>query len=265
MDDMEKTSNETEETVIEESTVVETVSEDVREEGNVSEDNAASVDSADQQPTAEATVTGDSDEETVPNDEAECAEIVRSVERQKGFISYLRDLVFGLTVVLLLFMLIFRVVVVSGPSMMDTLRDGDSLLLISNIFYRNPKYGDVIVASKDSFKDGEPIIKRVIATEGQTVDIDFEAGIVYVDGKALEEPYVRTATNLKEGVQFPLTVSEGCVFVMGDNRNDSLDSRSLQIGQIDRREILGRVLFLAFPGSDPNTRQRDFSRIGALD
>lgn len=194
----------------------------------------------------------------------DCTEIVRSVERQKGIISYLRDLVFGLTFVLLAFMLVFRVVVVSGPSMMETLQDGDSLILLSNVFYKNPKYGDIIVASKDSFKDGEPIIKRVIATEGQTVDIDFQAGIVYVDGVALDEPYTRTPTNYQEGMQFPLTVSEGCVFVMGDNRNDSLDSRSTQIGLIDRREILGRVLFLALPGTEPYTQKRDFSRIGVL-
>ena len=128
----------------------------------------------------------------------------------------------------------------------------------------NPKCGDIIVASKDSFKDGEPIIKRVIATEGQTVDIDFTAGIVYVDGEALVEPYVNTPTTLKEGVAFPLTVSEGCVFVMGDNRNDSLDSRSTEIGEIDCREVLGRVLFLVLPGKDPITEKRDFSRIGAL-
>ena len=129
---------------------------------------------------------------------------------------------------------------------------------------RYANIGDIIVASKDSFKDGEPIIKRVIATEGQTVDIDFTAGIVYVDGEALVEPYINTPTTLKEGNEFPLTVSEGCVFVMGDNRNDSWDSRSIQIGQIDCREILGRVLFLALPGKDPFTGKRDFSRIGAL-
>ena len=204
------------------------------------------------------------DVEEVPVAETECAEVIRSVERQKGFMSYLHDLVFGLAAVLLIFMLFLRVVIVSGPSMLPTLHDGDSLILLSNVFYAKPKYGDIIVASKDSFKDGEPIIKRVIATEGQTVDIDFESGIVYVDGQALDEPYINTPTNLQEGTTFPLTVSEGCIFVMGDNRNDSLDSRSTEIGQIDRREILGRALFLALPGRDPFTQKRDFSRIGAL-
>ena len=197
-------------------------------------------------------------------EEDACADVVRSVERQKGILSYLHDLVFGLAAVLLVFMLFLRVVIVSGPSMLPTLHDGDSLILLSNVLYGKPQYGDIVVASKDSFKNGEPIIKRVIATEGQTVDIDFEAGIVYVDDVPLDEPYVNTPTNYREGMTFPLTVAEGCVFVMGDNRNDSLDSRSTEIGLIDKREILGRVLFLILPGKDPFTNERDFDRIGVL-
>ncbi len=184
--------------------------------------------------------------------------------REKNILSYLHDLVFGLVGVLLVFMLIFRMVVVSGPSMNRTLIDGDSLILLNNVLYNRPKYGDIIVASKNSFKDGEPIIKRVIATEGQTVDIDFYEGVVYVDGIALDEPYTNTPTTLQEGVQFPCTVPEGCVFVMGDNRNDSMDSRSQEIGMIDLRQILGKAIFLALPGVDLDTGKRDFSRIGAL-
>lgn len=182
-------------------------------------------------------------------------------------ISYLHDLVFLIAGVLLVFTLLFRVVVVSGPSMNNTLIDGDFLLLVGNIFYREPKQGDVIVASKASYDDGRPIIKRVIATEGQTVDIDFNNGIVYVDGEALDEPYTLTLTNLDEGVRFPLTVEDGCIFVMGDNRNLSKDSRSPEIGLIDCREVLGRALLLFFPG-DPDGNvgplSRDLSRIGAI-
>lgn len=184
--------------------------------------------------------------------------------RQRTVLSYLHDLVFGLVAVLLVFMLLFRVIIVSGPSMKQTLQDGDCLILLSSIFYKNPKQGDIVVASKSSFKNGEPIIKRVIATEGQKVDIDFVNGIVYVDDVALEEDYVNTPTNLFEGMEFPLVVADGCVFVMGDNRNDSKDSRSPEIGMVDRREILGKALLLAIPGKDAVTELRDLGRIGVL-
>ena len=186
------------------------------------------------------------------------------LKRRKTVLSYLHDLVFGLVAVLLVFMLVFRVIIVSGPSMMQTLQNGDCLVLLSSTFCGEPKYGDIIVASKESYKDGEPIIKRVIATEGQEVDIDFIAGTVTVDGVVLDEPYINTSTNLFEGVSFPLVVDEGCVFVMGDNRNESKDSRSIEIGLIDRREILGKVLLLALPAADAITGKRDFGRIGVL-
>ncbi len=182
----------------------------------------------------------------------------------KNILDYLHDFVTLLSGVLLILLLLLRVVVVSGPSMKNTLIDGDYIILLSNVFYADPSYGDVVVASKESFKNGEPIIKRIIATEGQIVDIDFNAGIVYVDGEALDEPYTLTDTNLEEGIQFPLTVDEGCVFVMGDNRNESKDSRNPEIGQIDCREILGRALFLIFPGENKETEKRDFTRIGVL-
>ena len=184
--------------------------------------------------------------------------------KENLFLTYLHDIVSLVAGVLLIFSLCFRVVVVSGPSMNNTLIDGDWLLLTCNILYMEPKYGDVIVASKDSFDDGKPIIKRVIAKEGQTVDIDFLEGIVYVDGKALDEPYTLTPTTLPEGVSFPLKVEPGCVFVMGDNRNASKDSRSLEIGLIDKREILGKAVFLMFPGTDDGKFHQDFNRIGVV-
>ena len=183
---------------------------------------------------------------------------------QKSVLLYLHDLISMLTVIMLVFLLLFRVVIVSGSSMYSTLWDGDWILLLSGTFYQKPEYGDIIVACKDSLNDGEPIIKRVIATEGQTVDIDFDAGIVYVNGMALDEPYTYTPTNFAEGMVFPLTVEEGCVFAMGDNRNDSRDSRDPDIGQIDRREILGKALFLFFPGTDDGTQNRNFDRVGVL-
>lgn len=185
-------------------------------------------------------------------------------DTQKGILAYLHDIVYTLIGVLLVMMLLFRIIVVSGPSMNMTLMDGDYILLLNNLFYREIKPGDIVVVSKQSFKNGEPIIKRVIATEGQTVDIDFNSGVVFVDGKALDEPYVNTPTTLYEGVRFPLTVDEGCIFALGDNRNDSKDSRNPEIGLIDEREVLGKALFLFYPGKDAVTSQRYFNRIGAL-
>ena len=183
---------------------------------------------------------------------------------EKTYLPYLHDLVCLLAGVVLVFTLLFRIVVVSGPSMNNTLIDGDWLLLLGNVFYTEPKQGDIIVASKDSFDDGYPIIKRVIATEGDVVDIDFDAGVVYVNGSPLDEPYTLTPTNQQEGVIFPITVEKGCIFVMGDNRNISKDSRSTEIGLIDRREVLGKAVFLFYPGNNGGKVTRNLSRIGAV-
>ena len=163
---------------------------------------------------------------------------------QQTLVMDLKDLFYVLAIFMIVYMLLFRVVVVIGSSMYQTLHHGDRLLLVSSTFYREPKQGDIIVASKKSFANGECIVKRVIATEGQIVDIDFQKGIVFVDGVPLEEDYVYTKTTLFEGVIFPLTVEEGHVFVLGDNRDNSKDSRNPQIGLIDEREILGKAFFL---------------------
>ena len=183
---------------------------------------------------------------------------------KKSVVLYLHDLLYMLVAIMIMFLLVFRVIVVSGSSMYSTLIDGDYLLLVSNLLYQEPRRGDIIVAAKKSFDDGAPIIKRVIATEGETVDIDFDMGIVYVDGVALEEPYTYTPTNVDEGMRFPLTVEEKCVFAMGDNRNRSKDSRNPEIGQIDKREILGKALYLFMPGTDEGHAGPDYDRIGAI-
>lgn len=183
---------------------------------------------------------------------------------QENLVLYLHDLVIYVSMILLAFLLLLRVIVVDGDSMFSTLWDGDYLLLVSNLLYPNPDAGDIVVVSKQSFDDGKPIVKRVIATEGQIVDIDFENGIVYVDGLPIQEDYVNTPTNRQEGMSFPIIVDKGCYFVMGDNRNNSRDSRSPDIGQIDRREILGKAIFLMIPGTDGGLRTRDFGRIGAI-
>jgi signal peptidase I len=106
----------------------------------------------------------------------------------------------------------------------------------------------------------------VIAVEGQEVDIDFSRGIVYVDGVALDEPYIYSPTTNFEGIVFPVKVEPGCIFVMGDNRMDSRDSRAPEIGQVDEREILGQAVFLLMPGTGRNeyTIDWDPGRIGGL-
>ena len=187
-------------------------------------------------------------------------------EGNGSVLEYLHDVVYILALILVVFTFCMRVVIVSGSSMFNTLVDGDYLLLINRPLCGELEQGDIVVASMERFKDGEPIVKRVVATEGQTVDIDFRAGIVYVDGVALEEEYIYTPTHLAEGMEFPLVVEEGCLFLMGDNRGDSRDSRAPEIGLVDEREILGRAVFLLMPGTGTReyTVERDFGRIGGL-
>ena len=172
---------------------------------------------------------------------------------------YLKDIAGALLIILVAFLFCFRIAIVDGTSMLDTLHHGDTLLLLNNTIAGEPKQGDIVVVSKSTFKNGEPIIKRVIATEGQTVEIDIENGIVKVDGQILYEPYIKELTStVYEGIEYPLTVEEGCVFVMGDNRNNSLDSRYPTIGQVDCREIIGEAILIVWPGN------KDYSRIGAI-
>ena len=171
----------------------------------------------------------------------------------------LHDLVYILAAVTVLFTLLIRLVTVSGPSMTSTLLDRDYVAVLSNVLYRDVKNGDVVVAKVPGFED-EPIVKRVIATQGQTVDITYDAtgvGTVIVDGQALKEPYINEPM-LEPGyatVSFPLTVPEGCVFVMGDNRNHSTDSRV--IGYVPYDEIVGRVLFRFAAGNDEGVGKVD--------
>ncbi|MBR3968844.1 MAG: signal peptidase I [Clostridia bacterium] len=174
-------------------------------------------------------------------------------ESLKDFVfDWIEVLVHAIIVVVICFSFIFRIATIDGPSMMNTLIDGERVI-ITNLFYE-PKAGDIVVISRNKENSTQtmnasntPIIKRIIATEGQTVNIDFDAGIVYVDGVALDEPYTRTPTNRFYDIKFPVTVDEGCVFVLGDNRKDSIDSRDSSIGMIDTRYILGHAVFRVFP------------------
>lgn len=172
-------------------------------------------------------------------------------------------LVYSVLTVVLVFTFVIRLIGVDGHSMVPTLQDGDRLLLLNSWLCPDYQYGDIVVLRKDTFSE-EPIVKRVIATAGQTVDIDFDTGEVWVDGTLLDEPYLNELTFLAEGTEFPLTVPENSVFVMGDNRNHSSDSRDSRLGTVDTRYILGKAVFLAFPGADETTGKSEYSRIGFL-
>ena len=150
--------------------------------------------------------------------------------------------------VVLLFTFAVRLIGVSGPSMQDTLYTGDRLLVL-NAMFCDFKAGDVVVINDYNAEPqlNETLVKRIVAVGGQTVDIDFYTGVVYVDGQALDEPYTKEATYTAEGTEFPLTLAEDEVFVMGDNRNHSSDSRDSRIGLIDERYIMGRTFFRLAP------------------
>lgn len=157
----------------------------------------------------------------------------------------LSDVAVCLIFVTILFVFAIRLVGVVGDSMYPTLHEGDKLTLLSNFLYE-PEVGDIVVLQAVNFDD-EPIVKRVIADEGQTIDINFDTGDVWVDGVLLNEPYINTPTTRAEGMQFPLTVPENCIFVMGDNRLHSTDSRDPDIGCIDKRYVLGKALQIVLP------------------
>ena len=146
------------------------------------------------------------------------------------------------------FTFFFRTVVVDGSSMNPTLTHGDRLIITA--VAKDYKYGDIVVCSQPNPME-KTLIKRVIATEGQKVTIDFVNGVVKVDGVELDEPYIAEKTYREEGIAFNNTVvPERCVFVMGDNRNNSTDSRSPMVGFIDTNYIMGRVLFRLSPQFD---------------
>ena len=184
-------------------------------------------------------------------------------EEGRDLYEWVQALVCSVLAVVLLFTFVVRLIGVDGHSMVPTLQDGDRLLVLNSLWDDDYQYGDIVVLRKDTFME-EPIVKRVIATEGQTVDIDFAAGNVYVDGELLEEDYINESTYVEEGTEFPLTVPEGSIFVMGDNRNHSSDSRSSDLGTVDTRYVIGRAVFLLFPGADEDTANRDFGRIGPI-
>lgn len=188
----------------------------------------------------------------------------RKTVRGRDLYEWIQSLVGSVLVVVAIFTFGIRMLGVDGHSMLNTLQHGDRLMVVNPIFYHDYRYGDIVILRKTGVFDNEPIVKRVIATGGQTVDIDFSEGVVYVDGEALEEDYIREPTYTAEGTEFPLTVPEGSIFVMGDNRNGSSDSRDYRLGTVDTRYVIGKAAFLLFPGLDYDTEKRNFSRIGVI-
>lgn len=152
-----------------------------------------------------------------------------------------------------IFTFFFRTVVVDGDSMNPTLWNGDRLIITAGV--TEPEIGDIVVIAPESNELGKTLIKRLIATEGQTVDIDFKTGDVLVDGTLLDEPYIADLTKRDEGISFPLTVPEGCVFVMGDNRLRSTDSRDSRVGCLDEDYVMGRVILRLAPEFDAHVAE----------
>ena len=176
---------------------------------------------------------------------------------------WVRALVSAVTAVVLVFTFAVRMIGVDGHSMVPTLQNGDRLAVTAGLLAGTYRPGDIVVLRKDSFLD-EPIVKSVIGVGGQTVDIDLSTGSVFVDGKLPNEPYISELTFREEGTRFPLTVPEGSIFVMGDNRNHSNDSRDARLGTVDTGYVIGRAVFLLYPGPDQADGKRDLSRIGAI-
>lgn len=198
------------------------------------------------------------DEKEFPWDEGEnyagASEAAKPPVKNKNLASvydYVETFCYALALMMILFLFVFRYVSVDGESMRETLQDNDKLI-ISSLFY-TPKTGDIVVIKPDGYRaSDEPLIKRIIATEGQTVRIDYENWEIYVDGVKLDEPYIegmRESRSMKyasvEKYNSEFTVGKGQVFVMGDNRNHSTDSRAL--GEIGENRILGRVIIRLYP------------------
>lgn len=205
-----------------------------------------------------------SPEEVMTEDTAPAEEKRGSFDPIGSLVEYAEILVFSVAAVLLLFTLVVRLCQVDGSSMRNTLYNGEMLITTS---LGEPQQGDIIVfhmtTDTPTAPLNEALVKRVIATGGQTVRIDYKTATVSVDGQVLEEPYVAlmdgNGTDIGHmqllpaygfdrttGI-FEAVVPEGCLFVMGDNRNNSADSRSTAVGFVDERRVLGRVLLRVSP------------------
>jgi signal peptidase I len=155
------------------------------------------------------------------------------------------SLIIALIICVIIFAFFIRVIDVVGTSMNPTLNNNDKML-VSGLLYK-PSVGDVVVFKKDEYDPDKALVKRVIAVEGQEINMDFEKGIVYINGQPIVEDYILEPTMNKLDFIGPKTVPKGCVFVMGDNRNASVDSRKTEIGMVDTRLILGKAYYVIYP------------------
>ncbi|MCM1329257.1 MAG: signal peptidase I [Ruminococcus sp.] len=183
----------------------------------------------------------------------------KEVTAAEEYLDWVETIIFSFFAVILFFTIILRIANVEGESMLPTLVEGDRLI-VSHIMY-TPEAGDIVIVNSENGNVygennqvtavdglGKVIVKRVIAVGGQTVDINFNTGEVKVDGTVLDEPYINDLTQMDEGGhQYPVTVPDGYVFVMGDNRMNSTDSRSNLVGFVDEEDILGKVVLRVFP------------------
>lgn len=209
--------------------------------------------------------TPDGDElDEIFSSETEAGKEIKDAYKQSlaaTLFDWVEVLALSATFVLFIFTFVMRLAIVDGPSMENTLLDGE-MLVISDVGYE-PERDDIVVFVAPHYRSKEPIVKRVIATEGQTVRIDFDNWGVYVDNVQLDEKsYIkrvadsmRSYNGMDDQLKAGVVVPEGHVFVMGDNRNNSVDSRYPQIGFVDTRCILGSVKLRLFP----------ISRFGAVD
>ena len=184
---------------------------------------------------------------------------IKKENKKESFLSSLYDWIevvsISVIIVIMIFTFVARLSTVDGDSMYPTLIDGERLI-VSDLFY-SPENGDIVVLQEKNAFFTSPLVKRIIAQEGQTIDFDYENWGVYVDGEKLTEPYInRELEKAMKNYGSPdsITVPEGHIFVMGDNRNHSTDSRDSLVGFVEYDEIIGKVVFRLFP----------FSRIGAV-
>lgn len=171
--------------------------------------------------------------------------VPQEIVNRREIYDWIQCLISALIICVIIFVFCIRVIDVNGTSMVPTLQHGNKML-VSGLFFK-PQYGDVVVFKSDTYDPNKALVKRVIAVGGDEINIDFDKGVVYVNGEPVDEPYINELTATKIDFIGPKEVPKNCVFVMGDNRNASTDSRDSRIGMVDSRTIIGRVYYVIFP------------------